>query len=60
MPELDPLDGQSITMLNQLLARFWSLAKNGDEKAADRVIKILQLKAQRERTGKPIVDGWRL
>ena len=42
----DPLEGQELTMLNQLLAQAWPLAKGGDAKAADRVIKIMQLKAK--------------
>ena len=47
-------------MLNAMLAKFWPLAQAGDEKAADRVIRILQLKAQW--TGKPAPSGenWRL
>ena len=43
----DPLEGQEISMLNTLLAKAWPLAREGDAKAADRVIKILQLKAKR-------------
>lgn len=59
MPD-DPLEGQEIKMLNAMLAKFWPLAQAGDEKAADRVIRILQLKAQW--TGKPAPSGenWRL
>lgn len=40
----DPLDGQEINILNTLLAQYWPKARNGDDKAADRVIRILELK----------------
>lgn len=44
MPDADPLAGQTLTMLNTLLARCWPLAKGGDAKAAREVLDILRLK----------------
>lgn len=45
MPDTaDPLDGQEIQILNQMLAALHPKAKAGDEAAIDRVIKILELK----------------
>lgn len=44
MTDPDPLDGQEIQMLNQMLAALHPKARAGDEGAIDRVIKILELK----------------
>lgn len=45
MPD-DPLAGREIQVLNNMLAKLIPLAQSGDQKAMDRVIKILQLKQQ--------------
>lgn len=48
-------------MLDQLLALHWPRAKAGDQKAADRVIKILALKrAYLAGEQKPADEQWKL
>lgn len=44
MSEQDKLDGQEQGMIGALLATFYPLAKAGDKDAADKVIKLLQLR----------------
>ncbi len=42
--QIDPLEGQEIPLLNQMLAAIHAQARAGDPESIDRVIKILQLK----------------
>ncbi|MDO8671112.1 MAG: hypothetical protein Q7O66_06735 [Dehalococcoidia bacterium] len=60
MTDADPLEGQTLVMLNQLLAKAWPAAKAGDAKAADQVIKILQIKQARLKLIAPPDTSWRL
>lgn len=44
MSDDDPLEGQEIKLLNQMLLALQPKCRAGDEAAIDRVIKILELK----------------
>jgi hypothetical protein len=55
-PDVDPLDGQEIIILNSMLTVLHPLAKAGDQGAIDRIIKILDLKRKyREDRSRPEV-----
>lgn len=58
--EDDPLRGQEITMLNQMLAALHPKAKAGDEAAIDRVIKILELKRKLREDSRGRGNDWKL
>ena len=40
----DPLDGKEQSLISALITTYFDAAKNGDKEAADKVIKLLQLR----------------
>jgi len=60
IPDVDPLEGQELTMLNMMLAQVYPLAKAGDMEAMDRVLKILTLKRRYQEDRHEIAEEWKL
>jgi len=56
----DPLEGQEISLLNNMLAALHPLAKRGDPDAIDRVLKILELKRKYKEDRQNAQGKWRL
>ncbi len=55
----DPIEGQEIPMLNQMLSKVWPLAKEGDGPSVDRVLKIIEMRRKVYQDRAEKAEEWR-